>query len=73
MHDQHGDSAIPNADPDTQQNTTPDPATTRKSFLKGAAVAGAGAAGLEPSGPPRRSPTAGTGMGMGMASPSPAG
>jgi hypothetical protein len=51
MHDQHGDSAIPHADPDTQQNTTPAPATTRKSFLKGAAAAGAGAAGLGALGP----------------------
>ncbi|HEY2283292.1 MAG TPA: ferritin-like domain-containing protein [Solirubrobacteraceae bacterium] len=51
MHDQHGDSAILNADSDTQQNIASNPATTRKSFLKGAAVAGAGAAGLGALGP----------------------
>jgi hypothetical protein len=45
MHDQHGDVTIGEADP----RTTSDPlsaVTTRKSFLKGAAVAGVGAAGL---------------------------
>src|ERR1700723_3759557 len=45
MHDQHGDPTIGQTDP----QTTSDPlsaVTTRKGFLKGAAVAGAGAAGL---------------------------
>jgi hypothetical protein len=45
MHDQHGGPTIGQTDP----QTTSDPlsaVTTRKGFLKGAAVAGAGAAGL---------------------------
>src|ERR1700723_1870134 len=50
MHDQHGDPTIGQTDP----QTTSDPlsaVTTRKGFLKGAAVAGAGAAGLTPLAP----------------------
>ena len=50
MHDEHSDSAIPHVGPQTPEET-PAQATTRKSFLKGAAVAGAGAAGLGGLGP----------------------
>jgi len=50
MHDEHSDPATPYTGPQTQEDPTTPP-TTRKSFLKGAAVAGAGAAGLGALGP----------------------
>jgi hypothetical protein len=50
MHDEHSDSATPHTGPQTQDDPTTAP-TTRKSFLKGAAVAGAGAASLGALGP----------------------
>jgi len=50
MHDEHSDPAFPHASPQTPEDPTAQ-ATTRKSFLKGAAVAGAGAAGLGALGP----------------------
>jgi hypothetical protein len=50
MYDEHGESATPPTESQTQADPTAR-ATTRKSFLKGAAVAGAGAAGLGALGP----------------------
>jgi hypothetical protein len=50
MHDEHSNPAIPHAGSQTPEDS-PAQATTRKSFLKGAAVAGAGAAGLGALGP----------------------
>jgi hypothetical protein len=50
MYDEHSDPATPHAGAQTAEDP-PAPATTRKSFLKGAAVAGAGAAGLGALGP----------------------
>lgn len=50
MHDEHSDSATPHTGPQTQNDPTVQ-TTTRKSFLKGAAVAGAGAASLGALGP----------------------
>lgn len=50
MHDEHDDPAVAHAEPPTSQ-AAPEQATTRKSFLKGAAVASAGAAGLGALGP----------------------
>jgi Ferritin-like domain len=50
MHDERSDSATPHAGSRTPEDS-PAQATTRKSFLRGAAVAGAGAAGLGALGP----------------------
>ncbi len=50
MHDEHSDPAILHAGPQTPEDPAAQ-ATTRKGFLKGAAVAGAGAAGLGALGP----------------------
>jgi len=50
MHDEHSDPAIMHAAAQTPKDPLTE-ATTRKSFLKGAAVAGAGAAGLGALGP----------------------
>ena len=50
MHDELSDSATPHAGPKTQNDPMVQ-TTTRKSFLKGAAVAGAGAASLGALGP----------------------
>jgi hypothetical protein len=50
MHDERSDSATPHAGSQTPKDS-PAQATTRKSFLRSAAVAGAGAAGLGALGP----------------------
>jgi hypothetical protein len=50
MHDEHIDPTVAHAEPQTPEYPST-PATTRKSFLKGAAVASAGAAGLGALGP----------------------
>ena len=49
MHDAHNDLEV--GHPEPTPDDPPAPSTTRKSFLKGAAVAGAGAAGLGALGP----------------------
>jgi hypothetical protein len=50
MHNEHNDSAIRNTDVQTPEDPLA-PSTTRKNFLKGAAAAGAGVAGMGALGP----------------------